>query len=353
MTDVATDVLHVAVPGALDQPTGGYRYDAALVRSLRARGWEVVVHELPGRHPLPDARAVAGAQDALAAAAGSTLLVDGLCLPAFARTACAGVRLVALIHHRLAHETGMPAVVVAPLARLERAGLQRAQLIICTSATTAVDVQQAYQLAQPPLVAPPAIETAPRRTPWGRPPRRLLAVGALVPRKDVLLLIEAVAPLRHFSWRLDIVGDDSRHPAYARRLRSRCYHYRLAGRIQLHGAVSDGRRRRLLRQADLLLAASRHEGFGMAVAEAAAAGLPVLATDTAAVPAVWARAAASLVPSGDRIAMTRALAARAPAVWAPRYRRARRRAGQWPDDDPAARIALALRAPDPAAAIGG
>lgn len=347
------DVLHVAVPGALDQPTGGYRYDAALVRSLRARGWQVVVHELPGRHPLPDARAVAGAEVALAAAARSTLLVDGLCLPAFARTACAGVRLVALIHHRLAHEIGTPAAIVAPLARLERVGLQRAQLIICTSATTAVDLQQAYGLPNPPLVAPPAIETAPRRTPWARPPRRLLAVGALVPRKDVLLLIEALAPLCHLPWRLDIIGDDSRHPAYARRLRSRCYRYRLAGRIQLHGAVSDWRRRRLLRQADLLLAASRHEGFGMAVAEAAAAGLPVLATNTAAVPAVFAAAAATLVPPGDRAALTRVLTARTPAAWAPRYRQARRHAGQqWPDGDPAARIAPALRAPAQPQAFG-
>ncbi len=337
-----SETLHVAVPGALDQPTGGYRYDAALVRALRNRGWQVVVHELPGCHPLPDPPAVAGAERTLAAAAGSTLVVDGLCLPAFARTTCAGVRLVALIHHRLTRETGTPAASIAPLVRLERDGLQRAQLIICTSAATAADLQRAYGLPSPPLVAPPAIETTAPRTPWARAPRRLLAVGALVPRKDVLLLIEALAPLRHLPWRLDIVGDDSRHPAYARRVRSRCRRHRLVGRIRLHGAIADWRRRRLLRQADLLLAASRHEGYGMAVAEAAAAGLPILATATAAVPAVFAAAAVTRVPARDRLAMTQALAVRAPAAWAPRYRRARRHAPRWATHDPAACIAPAL-----------
>ena len=46
--------IHFACPGAIDQPTGGYRYDAAIVRELRAAGREVVVHELTGSHPLAD-----------------------------------------------------------------------------------------------------------------------------------------------------------------------------------------------------------------------------------------------------------------------------------------------------------
>ena len=35
--------LHVIVPGALNQRTGGYVYDARMVEGLRRLGWQVVV----------------------------------------------------------------------------------------------------------------------------------------------------------------------------------------------------------------------------------------------------------------------------------------------------------------------
>ncbi|MGB7288749.1 MAG: hypothetical protein WBC62_01460, partial [Candidatus Macondimonas sp.] len=83
---------HWALPGPLDQRTGGYRYDAQVVAALRARGTALQVHPLAGRHPDPDGVALAAA-DAVwreSAAAGAGLVIDGLALPAFGPALAAG-----------------------------------------------------------------------------------------------------------------------------------------------------------------------------------------------------------------------------------------------------------------------
>lgn len=46
--------FHLLVPGSIDQPTGGYAYDRAIVETLRRDGIAVIVHELAGQFPLGD-----------------------------------------------------------------------------------------------------------------------------------------------------------------------------------------------------------------------------------------------------------------------------------------------------------
>jgi hypothetical protein len=62
-------ILHFACPGPVDQPTGGYRYDAAILRELRSAGRGVLLHELEGSFPLADDTARTQARRCLEAAA--------------------------------------------------------------------------------------------------------------------------------------------------------------------------------------------------------------------------------------------------------------------------------------------
>ena len=59
--------LGFAVPGSLDQPTGGYAYDRRLIAALRALGCEVDVIDLGDGFPYPGAATRQGALERLRA----------------------------------------------------------------------------------------------------------------------------------------------------------------------------------------------------------------------------------------------------------------------------------------------
>ena len=98
------------VPGSIDQRTGGYVYDARIVRGLRELGWRVAVHSLSGLFPEADSEAHAQMTSTLAALpAGARVVIDGLAMggvPESVRVEHARLRIVSLVHHPLADENG-------------------------------------------------------------------------------------------------------------------------------------------------------------------------------------------------------------------------------------------------------
>jgi glycosyltransferase involved in cell wall biosynthesis len=131
--------------------------------------------------------------------------------------------------------------------------------------------------------------------------RTLLFVGRLEPNKGVwelLALFETLAP-RFPELRLRLVGDGPERPALERRLAASG----LTGRVQIVGAVAPEQVLRELRSADLFVFPSHYESWGLALVEAMAAGVPVVASDLPGCREV-AGEAARLVPVYD------------PAAWA-------------------------------------
>jgi glycosyltransferase involved in cell wall biosynthesis len=138
-------------------------------------------------------------------------------------------------------------------------------------------------------------------------PVALLAVGSVVPRKGYDVLTEALAGLIDLPWRLTIVGDCSRDPACAARLRVDIERCRLAPRVTIEDAAAAERLAALYASADLFVLPSRYEGFGMAYAEAIAHGLPVIGTTGGAIPDTVPTSAGLLVPPGDAASLAAAL----------------------------------------------
>ena len=116
--------LVLIVPGSLETLTGGYGYDRRVVEGLRARGWDVGVHELEGEFPHPAARALDAAGGVLSSLPDRSLVViDGLAfgaMPEQAAVEAGRLRLVALVHHPLAEETGLDDEAAAHLATRQR-----------------------------------------------------------------------------------------------------------------------------------------------------------------------------------------------------------------------------------------
>jgi len=121
----------------------------------------------------------------------------------------------------------------------------------------------------------------------------VLAVARLEPQKNPAGLADAVASLP-FEARLLLAGDGSLRPTLEGR-----------PRVTLLGVRSDIAE--LLASADVFALASDYEGHPIALLEAMAAGLPVVATAVGGVPEIVGDAGL-LVPAGDPAALASAIA---------------------------------------------
>ncbi len=304
--------LHLAVPGPLEQQTGGYLYDARMAAGLRRRGWTVEVHNLEGAFPDADAAAEASLDGVLRALEdGSRVLVDGLALGGLPGPAAAHggrLRILALVHHPLSDETGLPAAVRSSLAARERRALAAASGVIVTSGYTARGLERFAVPAARVRVARPGTDPAPPAAgPGPGEPPRLLSVASVVPRKGHDVLVAALARLRHLPWRCVCAGSLDRAPAHARRVRAAVDERGLAGRVRFAGECGRPALDRLYAGSSVFVLASHYEGYGMALAEALARGLPVVATAGGAIPDTVASDAALLTPPGDDRALAEAL----------------------------------------------
>lgn len=145
--------------------------------------------------------------------------------------------------------------------------------------------------------------TDPSGPPPDLPPRFVLAVGTLEPRKGIDVLIQAVGSLAA-DVALVLVGQPGwggLDPVALAREHGLAEH-----RLRLLGRVSDADLAHVLRRADVLAAPSLAEGFGLPVLEAMACGVPVVHSDAPALTEV-AGGAGVTVPRGDWRALAAAL----------------------------------------------
>ena len=313
----------LVVPGPLGQATGGYLYDARMVNELAALRWDVGVLNVGARTWPLDPVGAGMLVNALGERAWDAVVFDELAHPVMAvgvpwlraAGAASGAALIGLVHHLRASEP-------APSARrwltrlTERRALSGLDRIICTSNYTAGTVRDLLGGGRTVDVVPPGFDTQTvdvsaaedATRPAGEAGRlRVLMVAHWTPRKGILTALRALAQSPP-GVTLDLVGDRTRDPAYARRVVAALRHPSLAGRVHVHGVVSSDRLAELFDEADAYLLTSTHEGYGMALAEALRAGLPIVATRVGAVPDLLGDGAgAELVPAGDVGAVARAL----------------------------------------------
>lgn len=137
---------------------------------------------------------------------------------------------------------------------------------------------------------------------------RVLCIARLHPVKALPVLFEALARIRNQgkSIILDLAGDGD--ATYVENLQKLSYALGIAENIIWHGHIGDSKKRALYAKADCFALLSYHENFGLAAAEAMAAGLPVLVSDQVGLsPDVAFYQAGKVVPVGNIAATAEAL----------------------------------------------
>ena len=199
------------------------------------------------------------------------------------------------------------------------AAIRRADAVVAVSEHTAAAVRRRYpavadrvrvihEAAAPTFHQPvPPEAVAALRDALGLGPRLWLHVGSIATRKNLAALVEAFAIARTRvpgpGPQLVLAGpagdglDDVRRTI--RRLG-------LSGDVRLTGYLDEASLAALVHAAEFAIACGRHEGFGLPLLEAFAAGTPVVAARHGALPEI-AGGAALLVDEPDAHGLARAL----------------------------------------------
>jgi glycosyltransferase involved in cell wall biosynthesis len=308
--------VHVVVPEGFDnpgQPTGGNIYDRRVCAGLAAAGWEVLVTTVTGAWPDPGPGARADLSRIVSAIPdGETVLIDGLIAsPAAAQLLphTGRIRMTVLLHMPLA--TVLDTHADASAQRSERLVLRAATGVVVTSEWTRQQVLARYAIpAHRVYVCRPGVDrvAAPARPIHGR----LICVGVLGRHKGQDLLVEALASLAERDWHCVLAGPIDRDPRFVEQLRARITRLGYGHRVWLTGVLTGAALSHAYTTADLLVAPSRSETYGMTVTEALAHGLPVIAAAVGGLPEALGCTAdgtrpGQLVPPDDPAALAAAL----------------------------------------------
>jgi len=301
-----------AIPGDLATPTGGYVY-ARKILPLLAERLGIEVCPLPAGFPLASQAELHEAAASLAAfdAPGTVFFIDGLAygaLPVSALEALKGP-IVALVHHPLGLEEGLPPSEKAHLLKTEDKALSLARHVVVPSHGTARELMRLFSVPAGKItVAEPGILRG-IRAPGALPgqPLHIVSVGGLAPRKGYGVLIDALNEVRDLPWRATIAGSLDRSPETAARVRQKLSEYGFEERVRLAGQLNEPTLSALYSSADVFALASLYEGYGMAFAEAIAHGLPVVASGEGAVRDTVPPAAGFVCAAGDVTAFAEAL----------------------------------------------
>jgi glycosyltransferase involved in cell wall biosynthesis len=299
-----------AVPGDLSTLTGGYIYARRVMAALPAAGWTVHHVALPVRFPEPTDDDLAETRRLLSALpAKASVIIDGLAYGAMTPETVQGldIRIIALVHHPLALESGVTPVRARVLHASERTMLALSPTVLVPSASTARTLTSDYDIPSTRIiVAEPGTDPGTRAVGTGSVPR-LLTVATVTPRKGHDVLMRAFAEMKDLAWFSEIVGSTTRDRAMMQKVQVLIDQHGLASRVVFSGELTDEALSSAYMASDVFVLPSRHEGYGIAFAEALAHGLPVVACDAGAVRNTVPPDASILVPPDDPKALAEAL----------------------------------------------
>jgi len=249
--------------------------------------------------------------------ATATLLLDSLYLsyPHWVEALHAHHRgaLAMLLHYLPSLDPSLPLVAAEKLRRDEIICLSCCSRLIVPSHYMKKELERLFEETTPLIcVAPPGVRKkgidSSGNEMKGRIDRyssrsitepSLLTIANWTPAKNHRFLLSVLAELRDLPWRWRIFGGADERGDLLEEFRYEAKELGIADRIHIGSQIELEQVQAEMQQADFFLFPSRFESYGMVVAEALAAGLPVVANRTGGIPEVAGDSSAVILCSGD------------------------------------------------------
>jgi glycosyltransferase involved in cell wall biosynthesis len=271
---MALRFIHPPLAGPV---SGGTRYNQNLIRAAERVGLRLHSVEWPGQTDITELLAPFDARH-------DVLLWDSLFLSDLAEAPDLGgwPRQGLLVHYLPFANPMLDEPERAHWRRQFQRVAQGMRFLVATGARVADGLRRRFPQCAVFLREP---EVDPAFHPWrGRSrvadlmgPVRLITVANLLPAKRQRELLELLARI-DADWEWHLAGEAGLDTDYAEGLRGRIQQLGLAHRVVWHGSLPPDELARRMASMDLFVSNSAFESYGMALAEAAAVGLPILAT---------------------------------------------------------------------------
>jgi glycosyltransferase involved in cell wall biosynthesis len=260
--------LVFALPARSAELSGGNLYNAQLIRAL-------------GGTAKPAAMTVAECRARVEQGAAGVYFIDSLDLEDFSSFPAPrrGQYFGLLVHHLPSLEPHIEAADKA--LEVERATLPRFDVFLATSPFTAQLLRQRGYDSNKILTVSPAPPASAPALLIPTAPFVFSMVGNLIPRKGFLVLFEYLAShlQENDQFFIEVAGRSDLDPEYARACLAVAQGSNLRSIVRYLGPVPYDQMAECYRRAAAFVSASKMETFGMALQEARAYGVPILAVD--------------------------------------------------------------------------
>lgn len=273
----------------LQRITGGILYDYMIGKRFETEGWTVKyfdMESLPGfakkfKYPAtPRLRRASCGYDILVTDLGNSTLTMGL-LEEFRNS---GKLSVMICHHFRQH------LEKTPIRRLlyrisEERVVRTANLLVANSSHTFRKLEAMGRDSDDIVLARPGLSVPVVESPSiRREPTEILTVCGIEQRKGVLEMVKALKESGLEGVNLTVAGELHDDSEYLGTVRTEVSNLGLNSRVRFTGKLDHMSLLQEYRSADVFMMLSYWEGYGMAIAEAMAFGLPVISTTAGAIP---------------------------------------------------------------------
>lgn len=281
--------IGLVIYGSINSLSGGYLYDRMLVDHLRSQGDDVQIVSISNKSYYSNfadnwSRRLTEIMNGLDI---DLMLQDELNHPSLFllnRKIDRTYPIISIVHHLRSNESHS-SVANWLYRKTEKKYLNSVDGYIFNSNTTKESVKQLTDSNMPYVVAKPGGDRFHEKVTKEFIEARIASndrlniifIGNLIPRKQLIVLIEALNLIDSKLWHLDVVGNMKVDSQYSDTVRERIRLFGMDGHVTFSGVLSDRALLEQLKRSDVLAVPSSWEGFGIVYLEGMAFGLPAIA----------------------------------------------------------------------------